>query len=326
MVIFQIDAQRKPSRIEKESFSNIKEVYFEHSYGNITVIESDSQQVELEIQYFDREDQKPVCKISATTVLKIKTMMPNNWTFYNNNDTKKLGIDYIIAVPRDVAMNVDLKYCNVVMNDFYGDFIGNMSYSNLTANTFHKSPVNISAKYSNIKLEQVDDLNTAIAYSNLDVATIDNLILQTKYGKSQIGKVKNMRINCSYGTVNIDSVVELDAELRYTPTNIGNLDKKLTMKCSYSNTNINNTSKRLETVKFDGNYSGFKLGLNENLSADISIDLKYGNLSVSDKYKPKYVFSKTDYGRSVSKKGTIGDKTPTAKIEISNSYANVSIR
>jgi hypothetical protein len=410
MTVFQIYAQQEPSRIEKKSFSGVEEVRFEHSYGNITVIESESQQVELEIRYFDEEDAKPVCEISAETILKIKTVMPENmddsggWNIfgikinYSKNNRgqknhKRGGIDYVIAVPKNVAMNVNLRYGHLVMGDFYGDFTGDVNYGSLTANTFHKSPVNISSKYSNVKLEQVDVLNISIDYANLEAETINTLKLQAKYGKYQvketknvdadcsygnigietietlklqvkygnhkfgkidkadincsygnigietietlklqakygnyrIGKSEKMEINGSYGHINIDSVEEFDAELLYTPTNIEYLKDKLNMRCQYSNVKVSNSSKQLETVKFSGKYSGFTIGLDADLSATLNVDLKYGNLSMDDKHGAKYSFSEKDYQATV-KKGIIGSETPTAKIEISNSYANVSIR
>jgi hypothetical protein len=381
----------------------VKEIRFEHRHGHITVTESDSQQIELEIRYFDREEEsQPVCEILAGTVLRIKTVLPEDvntsWSLFNRKNRNKqsnerLGIDYIIAVPRNVAMNVNLKYGNLIMGDFYSDFTANVDYGRLIANTFHKSPVSISSKYSNVELEQAGVLNISIDYANLEARTINTLNFQTKYGKHRIGKIINADINCSYGNIDIDSVNtlkfqvkygnhrigkivdadincsygnisidlvntlklqvkygnyridktknveldgsygnvkiesvdEIDAELFYTPTNIENLKKKLNAKCQYSNVRVSDCSKQLETIKFSGKYSGLTLGFDTDLSAELNVDLTYGNLSVNDDYQVKYSFSEKDYNKTV-KKGIIGSKTPTAKIDISNSYANVSIR
>jgi hypothetical protein len=68
-----------------------------------------------------------------------------------------------------------------------------------------------------------------------------------------------------------------------------------------------------------------KVRLDPDLSADLDADLKYGNLSVDDKYNVKYSLSEKSYNRII-KKGTIGGKTPTAKIDVRNSYGNISIK
>jgi hypothetical protein len=324
-LVFQIYAQSNPSRIEKKSFPGIGEVRFEHSYGNITVTESDSKQVELEIRYFDGDEIKPVCETSTNgNVLVIKTVYPKNRNLWNNKQDK-IKIDYVIAVPKNVAMNVHLRYGNINMGDFYGDFTCDIDYGNLNANTFFNSPVNIKGKYSNFKTDKVKVLNLSADYANVNINAADALNIQSKYTNYKIGKAETVKAECSYGTINIESVDEFDIELRYTPTTVENLGRKLNLECSYSNIKINNSSKQLESIKFSGSYSHLKLELDPDLSADLDADLKYGNLSVDDKYNVKYSLSETSYNR-VTKKGTIGGKTPTAKIDIHNSYGNISIK
>ncbi|GHT38480.1 hypothetical protein AGMMS49965_01980 [Bacteroidia bacterium] len=66
-----------PSRVEKKSFAGMKEVKFDQAYGNITVRESDSGEIQLEIQYYDGKKDKPVAEISTIgNVLSIKTIRP----------------------------------------------------------------------------------------------------------------------------------------------------------------------------------------------------------------------------------------------------------
>jgi hypothetical protein len=305
----------------------VKEIRFEHSYGNITVLESASNQVELEIRYFDDEDIKPISHISIIDrFLEIRTERPSKKHFLNlNYDNNDIKIDYIIAVPENVAMRVNLKYGSINMDDYYGDFTCDLSYGNLNANTFHKSPVIISGKYSNIGIDKVDVLDLSIDYGNIKATAINTFKVRSKYSNYRIGTVNIMKTTCSYGNVSIESVVELEASLKYSPTNIDYLDKKLEIECGYSNIKVGASSKHLETVIFDGSYSNFGLSLDDDLSANLSVNLKYGNLQVDEKYHAKYSFSETDY-KAVTKKGTIGDKTPTANIRISNSYANVKIR
>jgi hypothetical protein len=315
------------------NFSDVKGIRFEHSYGNITVTESASSQVELEIRYFDdeEEDLKAISHTSLTgTLLEIRSERPSKPVkkrlFYSyssgNNETK---IDYVVAVPEDVAMHVNLKYGNMNMSDFYGNFECSMKYGNLSANTFYKSPVIISSKYSNVTLDKVDVLDISIEYGNIKANAINAFNIRSKYSNYKIGTVNTMEATCSYGNISVESVVELKASLKYSPTNIDHLDKKLDMTCGYSNIKVGATSKHLESVNFDGSYSNLGLSLDDDLSANLSVNLKYGGLLVDEKYNPKFSFSETDY-KSITKKGTVGNKTPTADIRISDSYANVKIR
>jgi hypothetical protein len=290
---FQIHAQQACTRIEKKSFSDISEILFDHSYGNITVVESGSQQIELEIQYFDSKEIKPVCEISETNkILKIKTVYPGRRI--NRSNRTKIAIDYVIAVPKNIAMNVTLKYGHITAGDFYGEFTCNLAYCSLNVNKFFESPAKISSQYSNIKIDRSEILN----------------------------------LSANYGNVNISDVEELDAKLKYTPVSVGNIGKKLTMESAYSNIKIGNISKQVESVKFDCSYSNLDLQLDPDLSANLDVRLKYGKLSVNKKYSVKYSLSETDnFNNKVIRKGIIGNKaSPAASIVISNSYANVSIQ
>ncbi|MDR0725229.1 MAG: hypothetical protein LBF59_04375 [Prevotellaceae bacterium] len=288
IAIFQLYARQIPSRIEKKNFSDVRGIHFNHSYGNIIVTESTSNQVEIEIQYFDNGEIKPSCDISlANEILEIKTVRPRDSFF---KTSMKMGIDYIIAVPKDVAMDVNLKYGNINMGDYYGNFKCDLAYSNFNANTLHNSPVSISSKYSNIKISKVDAIN----------------------------------VNCSYGCIDIGSIDVFVADLSHTPANIDYLDKKMHLACSFSNIKIDNSSNDLKEIDFDGSFSNLRLGLAADLSANLNVNLKFSNLSIDDKFEVKYSFSETDYKRTV-KKGVIGNETPTANIRISDTYATVKI-
>jgi hypothetical protein len=343
-VCFSAYTQQTPSRIEKKNFSDVKEVRFDHISGNIVVTESTSKQVELEIQYFDSDELKPESKISSlNNILEIKTV-PLAVKNRRENRRQKVGIDYIIIVPHDVAMKVNLKYGNMNMDDFHGDFRGDFVYGNLNAGVFFSSPVNISGKYSNIRIDEVDTLNLSIDYGNVKAHTINAFKVQSKYSNHKIDNATTVKAVCTYGRISIESVVDFDAELRYMPTSIENLDKRLKLKCAYSDFTVKKTSKDLTEIDFDGSYSNFKFALDDELSANLTVDLLRGNLSIDEKHNPKFSFSEESRSKLIKrgvigsfsfseesrgeliKRGVIGSKTPTANIAVSTSYAGVTIK
>jgi hypothetical protein len=316
LAAFQLNAI--PSRIEKKNFSGMKEIAFEHSYGNITVIESDSKQIELEIQYYN-DKSEPVCDIStANDILTIKTILPKN------REKEEIKIDYIVAVPRDVDMKVNLKYGNIRLDDFYGKFTCDLAYSNLNANDF-KSPPTITCKYGNITITDVDVLDlSSFKYSNVKIKDVNTLKIQGSYSNYDIDDVKILEADFSYGTLKVGSAGRINADVSYSTFSVDNLEKSLTMDCSYTNVKIDNSSKGLENIAFNGRYSDFKFGLDPDLSAEFDIRLKYGSLSIQN-HKTTTNASEEGDNRTV-KQGTLGNKTPTAKIVISDTYAKVTIR
>jgi len=312
----------EPTRIEKKSFSDIQKIDFQQSYGNINVIESESKNVELEIQYFDENNDNPVSEIVTTgSRLSITTVLPKRQGIFGH--TSRARIDYIIAVPRGVDMKVDLKYGNISMDDFYGKFTCDLAYSNLNAKDLKVSPT-ISCKYGNITITDVDVLDiSTFKYSNITIRDVNIFKIQGSYSNYTIDNVKTLDADISYGTLKTNSAVTINANVRYSTFRVENIEKSLSIDCSYTNVKIDNSSKQLENIAFNGRYSDFKLTLDRDLSAKFDIDLKYGSLSVQNHNMTTTV---SDEGNNkIFKQGTIGDKTPTAKIVISDTYAKVAI-
>jgi hypothetical protein len=311
-----------PTRVEKKSFSNINEIQFDQSYGNIVVRESNSKQVELEIQYYDGKNHQSVSEIvSSGNTLSIRTVHPKN----NRND--RCWIDYIISIPRPTALTVDLKYGNMNMTDFHGDFKAQLAYSNLKAESFFCPNPTISCKYGTISMSAVEDLNIQTEYSNVAIGKIKTLKVENKYTNYAINQVQTIAAESatSYGNFKIGSANAIYLNLKYADLTIDNLETSLKTKCTYSDVKIKNVSKKLGNIDLQGSYSDMVLSLDPELSANLDINLKYGDLKVASKYTTKYSLSEKENNKVV-KKGVIGNKTPTANILISNTYNNITIK
>jgi hypothetical protein len=310
-----------PSRVEKKSFAGMKEVKFDQAYGNITVKESDSEQIELEIQYYDGKKDKPVCDISTGgNVLSIKTIRPK---IVKNEEIK---IDYIIFTPRHIAMTVNLKYGNIKMGDFYSEFTAKLAYSNLNANSFINNRPSISCDYGTIKIEKAELLQLSTDYSNVEINAANLLDIKSAYTNYKIGNVQNsLKISSFvYGDIKINSVGSISAKLSYSGLSIETLEKSLDVKCDYSDVKIKQTSKQLAMIKLDGSYSDLNLGLHPDLSANFDINLTYGDLNISK--RPLKYTAGIEKGNKIMKVGTLGNQPPTAQITVSSTYGDVKIK
>jgi hypothetical protein len=321
MAVFQSNAA-SPSRIEKKSFANTNEINFEHSFGSITVKESDSKQIQLEIHYYDGKNDKPVCEISTEkNRLSIKSIVPKN----RRNETIK--IDYIIAIPRNIALKVELKYGDIKMDDFYGDFNAKLAYSNLIAQALNGAQAVISCKYGIIQIGKAEDLTLATEYSNVKIDALKKLDVKSKYTNYKMNKVQAILPGSSsaYGDFNIGTAGAISMKLKYSDLIIESIETSLDVKCAYSVVKINTASKQLKSINLNGSYSDLTLGLHPELSADFDISLTYGDLIVAKNYNVKYAISE-ERNNKIKKTGTIGSKSPTAHIVVSNTYADVKIK
>ncbi|GHU79537.1 hypothetical protein FACS1894145_3910 [Bacteroidia bacterium] len=322
LTLFRVNAASDvPTRTEKKSFSGISEVKFEHSYGNMIVNESDAKQVELEIRYFDGKKHKSTCELSSTNgILFIKTVNPSN----RGNDNCR--IDYIISVPRKTNLNVDLKYGNIKMSDFSGNFKAQLAYSDLKGETLSCSNPVISCKYGDISLDKVENLSINTQYSDVKIKNSKTLNVDNRYSDYKIGQIGRIQEGSvtAYGDFKLDAADEVNLKLQYSNLTVGMLGKSLKTTCSYSDVVVRGSSKQLENINIQGSFSDVTLSLDPDLSANLDIQLLYGGFDIASKYDAKFTLSEKNNNKLV-KKGTIGGK-PTASIVISDTYANVKIK
>jgi hypothetical protein len=311
-------SQKTPDRIEKKTYSNITKVNFEHQYGNIIVEESRSKQVGLEIQYFDTDGKKAIANIvSANNTLTVKTM---------NAGSNSGRINYVISVPKNTTLDVNLKHGNIVMDNYQGAFSSNLTYSNLRAGSFIDSKPLIQGRYGNVMIDDVQDIAIDASYTNVKIDNANKMELSGKYNYYKIDNVKDI-VNKSEisGSFKIGSIDKIDGDMKYMNMVIDNLTSSFSSNCDYSNIKINNVSPRLVNININGRYSDVVLTIPKNISASFNVDLKNGNFNVDKRHIIKYTEQSGSAGQ-VIKKGQIGSKKPTAIIKISNSYADVKIK
>jgi len=311
---------KAPTRIEKKSFSNISEIEVDHKYGNIILRESNSKKIELEIQYFDSKDNKATCDISVS-----KNLLSVITTTSNKNNVK---INYIISIPRNTGLFINLKYGNMKIDEHRGAFAANISYGNLDAQTFSGTTPDINIKYGNMNINSAKDIKLIASYSKVNLGKVDNLKVSGKYTNYEINEIKTIDTGeeYSYGDFKIKTITSMNAKVKYADITIDNLISDLGVNVAYSDINIKNVSANLTSININGSYSDVMIILPENLSVGISTDLFFGNLIVSKKHNVIYT-QQIQENNLVKKTGIIGNsKNPKATIKVSNKYADVRIR
>lgn len=310
-----------PTRIEKKTFSNISEIKLSHSYGNIIVRESSSKQVELEIQYFDTKNRQAVSKNSVEN--KLLTITSSSVGKGNN----RAKMNYIINVPRNTALNVDLKYGDIKMDNFNGLFRADLSYSNLSSQGFANVNSSIEMKYSDLKIGEVKEIKIDGSYSDVRIKKADKIQIIGNYNDYVLGEVQTLVTGgvSSYGDIKVTTLGHFQGNLKYADVSVDNLLTGMDVTTAYGDIIIKNVSPKLRNINVKGSYSDVYITIPQNISVAFDMDLNYGDLNVAKKYDVKYTESKEQKNRTI-RKGQIGAKTPTATIAITNSYADVTIK
>lgn len=313
-------AEGTPDRIEKKSFSNISEIEFFHKYGNIIVKESNSSQIDLEIQYFDKRNQSGSCNI--TTNNRLLSITTNN----TGRSSSKPQINYIITVPKNISLNINLDYGDVKVDRLNNSLNANLSYSDFSAQSLAKA-TSVKARYSDVKIGDAQDIILSGSYSDFKIEKAGKIESSGNYNDCRFSNVQTLVIpkSSSYGDMRIGTIGSMTGQLMYADIIIDNLLSDIDIRSSYGDVTIRGMSPKVKTINVKGSYCDVAIGLPLNMSATFDASLIYGDLNVSKKYTVKYTES-IEKGNKVTKKGQIGNGKPTATIIVSNNYADIDIR
>lgn len=311
--------QKVPTRIEKKSFNNISEVEFIHQYGNIIVRSSNSSQIELEIQYFDTDKQKATCDISTKN--KLLAISTNN----TGKSGTKAKINYVISLPKNIALNINSRYGDVKMDKYEGSLYASLSYCNLSAESI-SAPANIKVRYSDIKIEEVRDMKISASYSDVRINKANRLELSGNYNKFFLTNVKEISAMSSlYTDFKIGTVTDMEAKIQYGGLVIDNVLAGFYGTTNYGDISIKSVSDKIQKVHVSANYADISISLPEKVSVNFDFKVNYGDAIISKRYTTKYTQS-TEKHSSVAKTGQIGNGSPTGEIVIKNNYADIKIK
>lgn len=310
-----------PTRIEKQSYSNISEIKFVHQHGNIIVRESASKQVELETHYFDNN------KILASSTLINK----NGLLSITSNNSRGNGfgpkVNYIINIPRNVKLDVNLRYGDMRIDRYSGELSANLSYSNLSAQSLKGAKSDLKMRYSDVKIDEANDLFVSGGYSDVKIRKVNNVELSGNYNDFAFEEALSVvsRGSVFYGELKVGTISSIVGDFKYTDIVVKNLLSSLDILSNYGDVTIKAVSPKLKNIKYIGNYADISLTLPSNLSATFSALLNYGDISISKQHHMN-VTQSTETNISTIRKGKIGSGTPTATISITSNYADVEIK
>lgn len=310
---------KTPVRIENKTFSNISEIEFFHKYGNIVVRESNSKQVELEIQYLDKNTSNSLCNVSVVgKLLSITTDSGSKNRGHSN-------INFIISIPKNTTLSVNLDYGNLKIDQMTGGLTASLSYSDMSLQKANN--IILKSRYANVKIGEVVNADLSGSYSDIKINKANRIATSGSYNDYKLDQVQTLTIGKStaYGDCKIGTVESVSGSIMYTDININSLLSDINISSQYGDVMLKNVSSKVKNIAVKGSYCDITIGLSPDFSGRFDATLNYGDLNISKKYSVKYTES-TERSNRVVKKGQIGTGNPTTNIIVSNNYADIDIR
>jgi hypothetical protein len=308
-----------PTRVETKTFTNVSNMKIDHKYGNIIIKESNKKQVDLEIQYFDSKN------VKGTSLANVNN---NSLSVITSGTSSVAKINYIISIPDDVSLDIDLRYGDIKadkltnltkVNQWYGDF-------NVQKLSGSVTPL-FNIRYSDLKVTEAQNVKVIGAYSDINIKKVKSVEISGSYSDYVLSEVENVVAERSllYGDLKIGTVDNLKGKFTYTDVSISTLVSSIDAKLTYGDIKIKTISPKLKTIDMTGSYTDMAIELPAGIKATYDASATFGSVDIGKKHTLSNV-QQRETNTNVMKSGQIGSGTPTAKIVMRSTYADILIK
>jgi len=238
-------------------------------YGNVDITTWDKQQIDIKItisvktsnqkkadEIFDRIDFKFMDRkdyVTAITEIESKNNSWFNWGSWSSTDYQ---INYDVKMPASVHLKCTNKYGNTYLDDLNNGAELVMKYGNIRMGSV-EGEMTLDLGYGKIEFGDVGDLDAIIKYSGIKGSSTQDMKIDSKYSNIKLGDVKELKADTKYDSYVIEKIGRIDNIGKYDGWSIGEVDD----------------------VLIDSKYTGIKI---ERLLGDLSLDQKFGSLSVQE--------------------------------------------
>ncbi len=237
----------------------------------------------------------------------------NGWSWHSGEDNrirKGVEINYVVFMPKNIALNLNNSYGKTQIGDFSADLSVSSSYGSLVTN-------NLTGATKDIK----------VAYGKASIQGLEQGTLKISYSSLELSKGGNISLKNSHGSVNLGTIENLDADLSYSTAKIAKLEQVAKLELDYGGIDIREVGRTAKSIDIKANYSSVKLPDGDDNNYDFDVSTHYGAFSASQS-RTSYTQNtdqENDKGFKSTKlyKGHIGRGTGGTKVVIRANYGGV---
>ncbi len=308
--------------IEQNTELNVR-----NKYGRVQLInwEKDSVKFEILMEVHNKKETKAIAIIediqigfmSSKHYLESKTSFIGEDNFWSDVKDKtgnvfssdnKISIDYKIYLPANMAVTIENKYGDVLLDDHLGNMTITLSNGDLKAYYLGGYTIlNLEFAYANIKKMESGQLNLGY-HSELQLGTADELRLNSKSSRVKIDNAAKLEIKSHRDKYSVKTVGLFKATNSYTYLEIGSLQNQLSITAKYGDIDIEQIEKEVISLSFE--VDNTDINMIQPVSSSFNFELIYNEragLYFPNPLKNKKTTLENEKEKLVKTTGTLGD-------------------
>jgi len=255
----------------------------------------------------------------SNNLVSMKTRLNNI-----NNKKGSFSIDYLLYIPVANPIKVVNKFGDLYLDETNGNCEIDVSYGNLKTEVIkNNAQITLSFGSGESSVKRIKDGDFLIKYSNLNLEQAENLDLNSQFSEIDLGVVKELKLQCNYGKLALEQVNRMEGEVKFSDFKLDRLINNIDIELSYAkNFRIGEVDHGYNDIYIKAGFSSIELTLPKK-PAVLSASLQFGNFN----YDPNSItMTQIEKGHTSSDyEGWIMSKNGKSNVDLSAKYGNIKV-
>lgn len=237
----------------------------------------------------------------------------------------ELSIDYMIMMPKTINADITNKFGEIILAEVGGSATIDLGYGSLNAKRLTGNTNRIEIEFSDDGyIGYVKSATIDIKYSELNIDEANDINGESKFSELSIGKIDILTLETGYDDDFIESVRNLDVEADFSDIEVRQLTESLTANFDYGGLKVKEVARNFKLIDITNSFSDANIGFNPEASFRLSAMVKMGDLSYPS-VNAKISVTELSY-TSDKYEGVIGTSSDTgSKVMINSGNSGVTL-
>lgn len=202
----------------------------------------------------------------------------------NNKKGESLDVHYYITAHPDIAMKLDQQYGNINLPDENNTKIDLIvKYGNIRGGDFAQK-LDIQAAYSNVTIGDAMDVKFDLAYcGDVNIKNGRRIEVDARYSNIKLNEVGDLKVEMKYGNLSVKEVGSFSYGMKYSDAKIGSLHRELKVsEMAYSNVTVDRVAPTVTSIYASSRYGNLTLSVPEGLAFEVEAKgMKYASFNMN---------------------------------------------
>jgi hypothetical protein len=227
----------------------------------------------------------------------------------------KIEIDYTVWMPKSNQLNVENKFGDVYIGDYWGDIEINLSNGNLKSHDF-SGKTRLILSFGDATINKMKSGTLDCNYSEIYIKEAEKLQITSKSSEFEITEITEINADSRRDKFRIYLINNLTASGSFTNYRITEFKNMLNLKSEYGDLDIEKVAPDFKSVYIESKSMDINLGFSDKSEFDFDLTHIKSETNLCSKMNVKNEKVLDEKEKKMQLTGSFGNSTKTTKLFI----------